>query len=59
MFAAKHILEMHQSTVEIQSSVGLGATVIVKFPVPAVEVAFNSLEDELMEESTGALPVDR
>ncbi len=59
LFAAKHILEMHQGTVEIQSSKGSGATVIIKFPVAAPEVTLSSLEDELLEESSGGLPVER
>ena len=59
LFAAKHILEMHQGTVEIQSSKGSGATVIIKFPVAAHEVTLSSLEDELLEESSGGLPVER
>ncbi|PKB71341.1 MAG: hypothetical protein BZY87_05660 [SAR202 cluster bacterium Io17-Chloro-G6] len=59
LFAAKHIIEMHQGTVEIQSSKGSGATVIVKFPVAAPEISFSSLEDELLEESSGGLPVER
>ena len=59
LFAAKHILEMHQGNVEIQSSSGSGATVIVKLPVAGNGVAVNSIEDELVEESTGTLPVER
>ena len=59
LFAAKHIFEMHQGTVEIQSSKGSGATVIVKIPVAAAEVVFSSIEEELIEESTGSLPVER
>lgn len=59
LFAAKHILEMHQGTVEIQSSNGPGATVIVKIPVASCEAAINPFEDELLEESTGSLPVER
>lgn len=38
LFAAKHILEMHQGTVEIQSSDGSGATVIVRLPVAGTEI---------------------
>jgi signal transduction histidine kinase len=33
LFAAKHIMEMHQGTVDIQSSAGKGTTVVVKLPL--------------------------
>ena len=59
LFSAKHIFEMHQGAVEIQSSKGSGATVIVKIPVAAAEVEFSSLEDGLLEESTGSPPGER
>ena len=58
LFAAKHILEMHQGTVEIQSTQGSGATVIVKIPVAAPEIVFSSSEDGELEESTGSLVLE-
>jgi signal transduction histidine kinase len=33
LFAAKHILEMHQGTVDIKSSAGDGTTVVVRLPL--------------------------
>ena len=59
LFAAKHILEMHQGSVEIQSSEGSGATVIVKLPVAVAEKEVKSLEGDRSEESIGSLPVER
>lgn len=59
LFAAKHILEMHQGTVEIQSTNGSGATVIVKIPEAAAQVGVSPFEDELVGESTGILPAER
>ena len=59
LFAAKHILEMHQGSVEIQSSEGSGATVIVKLPVAVAETEASPLDGDSAAESTGSLPVER
>ena len=59
LFAAKHILEMHQGSVEIQSSEGSGATVIVKLPVAVAETESGPLDGDATAESTGSLPVER
>ena len=59
LFAAKHIIEMHQGTVEIQSTKGSGATVIVKLPVAAPELVFDPMDDLVPEESADSLPVER
>ena len=59
LFAAKHILEMHQGSVEIQSSEGSGATVIVKLPVAVAEIEVDSFEDDRAEENIGSLPVEK
>ena len=58
LFAAKHILEMHHGAVEIQSSSGSGATVIVKIPVANNKEALSPFEDEFVEGRTGSLPVE-
>jgi signal transduction histidine kinase len=47
LFAAKHILEMHQGSVEMQSYQGVGSTVIVKLPLVGPEVPVNPFEEEL------------
>ena len=47
LFAAKHILEMHQGSVEMQSYQGVGFTVIVKLPLVGPEVPVNPFEEEL------------
>ena len=59
LFAAKHILEMHRGSVEIQSTKGLGSTVIVKLPVVGPEEAVNPFEEEPSVVSTGSLPVEK
>ena len=47
LFAAKHILEMHRGSVEMQSSQGEGTTVIVTLPLVGPEVPVNPFEEEL------------
>jgi signal transduction histidine kinase len=58
LFAAKHILEMHRGNVEMQSSQGVGSTVIVKLPMVGPEVPANPFEEEPSEANTGSLPVE-
>ena len=59
LFAAKHIFEMHQGSVEIQSAKGSGATVIIKIPVAAPEVVFSQMDEELLEQDAGSLSLER
>ncbi len=59
LFAAKHILEMHRGSVEIQSSKGSGSTVIVKLPVVGPEEPVNPFEDEPSVASIGSRPVEK
>ncbi len=59
LFAAKHILEMHRGSVEMQSSLGVGSTVIVKLPLVGPDVPVNPFEEEPSEVNTGSLPVER
>ena len=59
LFAAKHILEMHRGSVEIQSSKGSGSTVIIKWPVAGPEEAVNPFEEEPSAVNTGSLPLGR
>jgi len=59
LFAAKHIFEMHQGSVEIQSSKGTGVTVIVKIPAAPPEVVFDPVDDAVLKESAGGMPVER
>lgn len=59
LFAAKHILEMHRGSVEIESSKGTGSTVIVRLPLVGQDEAANPFEDEPAEASTGSLPVEK
>ena len=59
LFAAKHILEMHQGSVEIQSSEGSGATVTVKLPIAESEMEVSSFGSDRAGESTGSLPAKR
>ena len=59
LFAAKHILEMHRGSVEIQSSRGLGSTVIVKLPMVGPEIPVNPFEEESSEARNGSLPVEK
>lgn len=59
LFAAKHILEMHRGSVEIQSSKGLGATVIVNLPLVGPDEPVNPFEYQPEAESSDSLPVER
>ena len=59
LFAAKHIFEMHQGSVEIQSASGSGTTVIVKIPAAAPEVVLSPLEEGLLEQGAGSLSLER
>ena len=59
LFAAKHILEMHRGSVEMQSSQGVGTTVIVKLPLVGPEIPVNPFDEEPLEANTGSLPVER
>ena len=59
LFAAKHILEMHRGSVEIQSAEGKGSTVIVMLPLVGSDAAVNPFEEEPSEDSSGILPVER
>ncbi|MDA0264420.1 MAG: HAMP domain-containing sensor histidine kinase [Chloroflexi bacterium] len=57
LFAAKHILEMHQGSVDIQSSNGSGATVTVRLPMASDEPVVNPIEEPMAAENIGTQPV--
>ena len=59
LFAAKHILEMHRDSVEIESSKGSRSTGIVKLPLVGSEAPVNSFKYEPAKESIGILPVEK
>ena len=59
LFAAKHILEMHRGSVEIQSSKGLGSTVIVNLPLVGPDEPVNPFEYQPEAESSDSPPVER
>ena len=46
LFAAKHILEMHRGSVEVQSSKGVGSTVLVRLPLVGAEEITDPFERE-------------
>jgi signal transduction histidine kinase len=57
LFAAKHILEMHRGSVEIQSAEGLGSTVIINLPVAGPKAHLNPFEDEPEALTASSLPI--
>lgn len=59
LFAAKHILEMHRGSVEIESAKGSGSTVIVGLPLVGPEEAANPFEDEPVPAYTDSQPVEK
>ncbi len=57
LFAAKHILEMHRGSVEVQSSRGTGSTVTIMLPVAGSKAPIDPFEDEPDSLSASSLPI--
>lgn len=59
IFASKHIVEMHRGTVEIESTAGVGSTVIIRLPLVGPEVPVNPFDEEALEAGTGSRSSER